>query len=60
MANVGEATDGAGILAGSAGDDRIEGGGGLVRLEGVAADEFDASDFVFHEPAADAASVDGM
>ena len=35
-------------------------GGGLVRLEGVDADDFDADDFVFYEPAADAASVDGM
>ena len=35
-------------------------GGGLVRLEGVAADDFDAGDFVFYEPAADSAAVDGM
>lgn len=35
-------------------------GGGTIRLEDTAADDLDASDFVFHEPAADAASIDGM
>ena len=35
-------------------------GGGLVRLEGVDADDFDADDFVFYEPSADAASIDGI
>ena len=34
-------------------------GGGLVRLEGVDADDLDAADFVFYEPT-DAAPIDGM
>ena len=35
-------------------------GGGLVRLEGVDANNFDADDFVFYQPSADAASIDGI
>ena len=35
-------------------------GGGTIRLEDTAAEDLDASDFVFYEPAADAASIDGM
>ena len=35
-------------------------GGGTIRLDGIAADKLDAEDFIFHEPAADAASIDGM
>lgn len=35
-------------------------GGGIVRIEGGVDYEFDALDFVFHEPAADAAAFDGM
>ena len=35
-------------------------GGGLIRLEDTDSSDFDAADFVFHEPAADGAPVDGM
>ena len=35
-------------------------GGGIVRLEGTAADDLDASDFIFYEPPTDGAPVDGM
>ena len=35
-------------------------GGGLIRLEGIVADDLDAADFVFYEPPVDAAPVDGL
>ena len=35
-------------------------GGGTIRLEDTAADNLDAEDFVFYEPAAESASIDGM
>ena len=35
-------------------------GGGVIRLEDTAADDLDAADFVFHEPTADGAAIDGM
>ena len=35
-------------------------GGGLIRLEGIVADDLDATDFVFYEPPVDAAPIDGM
>ncbi len=35
-------------------------GGGTIRLEDTTADKLDADDFLFHEPAADAAPVDAM
>ena len=35
-------------------------GGGLIRLEGIVADDLDAADFVFYEPPVDAAPIDGM
>ena len=35
-------------------------GGGLIRLEGVDADDLDAADFVFYQTAADEAPIDGM
>ena len=35
-------------------------GGGLIRLENTDASDFDAADFVFYEPAADTAPIDGM
>ena len=35
-------------------------GGGLIRLEGIVADDLDAADFVFYELPVDAAPIDGM
>ncbi len=35
-------------------------GGGFVRLEDTLASDYDAADFVFYEPSADAAPIDGM
>ena len=35
-------------------------GGGLIRLEGIVADDLDAADFVFYEPPVNAAPIDGM
>ena len=35
-------------------------GGGFVRIEDTLASDFDAADFVFYEPPADSAPIDGM
>ena len=35
-------------------------GGGVLRLEDASVDDLDAADFVFYEPPADAAPIDGM
>ena len=35
-------------------------GGELIRLQGIDADDLDATDFVFYEPPAEGAPVDGM
>lgn len=35
-------------------------GGGLIRLDGVDADDFDAADFVFYEAPADGTAIDGI
>ena len=35
-------------------------GCGTIRLDNTVADDLDAADFVFHEPPADAAAIDGM
>ena len=35
-------------------------GGGIVRLEDTGDASFDVADFVFYEPSADAAPIDGM
>ncbi len=47
-------------VAGNCAGEALSCGGGLIRLEGVAAEDFDAADFVFYEPPANGAPIDGM